>query len=77
MTNVTMSIDEELLKKARKVAIERNTSLNSLVREFLTSMVESETMHRELAVCELRQLYADSRAEVGDIIWTRDALHER
>lgn len=77
MSNITMSIDEELLKKARKVAIERNTSLNNLVREYLTTLVETENMQRELAVRELRQLYADSRAEVGEKTWTRDSLHER
>ena len=44
MTNITMSVDEKLIKKARKVAIERGISLTGMVREFLT-----EVAHRDEA----------------------------
>jgi predicted HicB family RNase H-like nuclease len=34
MTNLTLSINEKVLKKARIQALEQGTSLNALVREF-------------------------------------------
>ena len=77
MSNITMSIEESLLKKARKIAIERNSSLNSMVREYLHDLVASEEMHRELAVRELRELYNSGGAVVGEVRVSRDALHER
>ena len=39
MTNVTLSIDENLLRKARILALERGTSVNAMVREFIEKMV--------------------------------------
>jgi hypothetical protein len=37
--NVTVSLPDEVYRKARVKAAERNTSLSSLVREFLESLV--------------------------------------
>ena len=35
MTNVTFSIDDDVLRRARKVALERNTTVTQMLREFL------------------------------------------
>jgi len=35
MANLTITIDDELLKRARLRALERNTSVNALLREYL------------------------------------------
>ncbi len=40
MSNVTLSIPEELLKEGRKYAQKKNTSLNALIREALHKMVQ-------------------------------------
>jgi hypothetical protein len=42
MKNITLAIDEELLKRARQLAASRKTTLNALVRSLLTSEVEQE-----------------------------------
>ena len=39
MTNLTLTIDENLLRKARILAVERNTSVNAMVREFIEKTV--------------------------------------
>lgn len=39
MTNLTLTIDENLLRKARILALERNTSVNAMVREFIEKTV--------------------------------------
>ncbi|MEI6222958.1 MAG: DUF6364 family protein [bacterium] len=33
--NITLNVDEKLIKKARKKAIQQNTSLNKLVQQWL------------------------------------------
>ena len=74
--NLTLTIDEELLRSARKVALDRNTSVNQLVREFLEQLV-NEKDDRKLAAERLKEMFRNSRVEVGPITWTRDDLHER
>ena len=40
--NLTLSIDDELLAKARVLAAMRRTSVNEMVREFLAGLVDDE-----------------------------------
>ena len=37
--NLTLTIDEDLLRSARKVALDRDTSVNQLVRTYLSALV--------------------------------------
>jgi hypothetical protein len=39
MANVTFTVDEQTLRRARIVALERGTSVNAMVREFLERTV--------------------------------------
>jgi len=76
MKNVTIAIDEALLREARRIAAERSTSLNSLIREYLERLTERESRSRS-ARHRIAELCRHSTAEVGDRTWTRDELHER
>ena len=49
MTNLTLTIDEAQLRKARIVALERGTSVNALVREFIDNIVDETTRRSERA----------------------------
>jgi hypothetical protein len=77
MPNITMAIDGELLKKARKIAIDRDTSLTGLIRTYLEELVEKEEVLKEVAVNELESLFLSSKAVVGQKTWIRDELHAR
>ena len=77
MANVTLSIDDDLLKRARKIAIDRDTSFNGLVRRYVESLVAHEQRRRGLQIEELDRLFGESTATVGPVAWTRDELHER
>lgn len=77
MPNITISLDGDLLKKAKKIAIDRDTSFNGLVREYITGLVGREERKRLLKIEELDNLFAESSAVVGNKTWTRDDLHER
>jgi hypothetical protein len=74
--NVTIALDEAILRDARRIAAERSTSLNSLIREFLERLTLRESQSRT-ARQRIAQLCRDSKAEVGELTWTRDELHER
>ncbi|MEX2445153.1 MAG: DUF6364 family protein [Alkalispirochaeta sp.] len=77
MANVTISIDDDVLKRAKKIAIDHDTSFNGLVREYIESLVAGEQRRRDLQIEELDRLFAESSARVGPVTWSRDELHER
>jgi plasmid stability protein len=77
VTNLTLTIDDELLKRARIRALEQDTSVNALVREYLEQLAarrpEREGMGAFLAMTE--SIHAGSGP--GGRSWTRDELYER
>jgi hypothetical protein len=74
--NVTIAIDEATLRDARRIAAERSTSLNALIRDFLERLTQREA-HARRARRRIEELCRESTAEVGERGWTRDELHER
>jgi hypothetical protein len=77
MANVTISIDDDILKRAKKIAIDRDTSFNGLIRGYVESLVAYDQRRREMQIEELDKLFEESNADVGPVTWTRDELHER
>ena len=76
MKNVTLSVEEATLREARRIAAERSTSLNAMIREFLTELTERES-HAARARGRIRDLCSQTRARVGDRWWDRQDIHER
>jgi hypothetical protein len=74
--NLTLTLDEDLLRAARKVAIDRNTSVNQMVRDYLERVVR-ETDQRQTALVRLDEIFRTERIEVGRRTWKRQDLHER
>lgn len=77
MSNITVSIDDDIIKKVRKLAVERNTTLTALVRETLKLLAAREDYRTEELIAELNELFDAGNARVGDITWSREDLHER
>jgi hypothetical protein len=71
--NLTLSVDQELLERARQAAQAQGKSVNQLVREYL----EELTMAREIEA-ELNELRATAKTGHSQG-WTfdRDEIHER
>jgi len=74
MANVTISIEDDLLKKGRKYAQKHNTSLNSLIRRLLRKTVESGSNHW---LDECFSLMDQANVNSGGKKWDRDALYDR
>ena len=76
MKNLTLRIEEKTLETARRIAAERSTSVNSLVRGFLGDLARTQDRRLEVRK-ELIKLSRESEARIGNRIWNRDELHER
>ena len=75
--NITLSIDEELVRKVRKIAIDRNTTLTQMVRDYLTMVSERGELEKQQALSELDATFEECTGRMGPRTWTRDELHER
>jgi serine/threonine protein kinase HipA of HipAB toxin-antitoxin module len=75
--NLTMAFDEDLLKKARKIAVDKNTTVTGLIRTHLNNLVEQEKKDKKEIISELIGLFDRSKAVVGKKTWSREELHER
>ena len=73
--NITLSVDERLVRRARKKADAMGKSLNQLVRDYLERLAGSDDAERDVA--ELRQLSRRSRGHARRWRFDRDELHER
>ncbi|MFC1823830.1 hypothetical protein ACFL9T_14060 [Thermodesulfobacteriota bacterium] len=76
MTNITLKIDDELLKKARELAMKKKTSINAIVKAKIEEFV-SKDQSRDVALKGLDAFFRRSNARVGTKTWTRDDIHER
>jgi len=76
MANLTLSIDEQVLLEARKYALERRTTVNQLVRDYLADLSGQQERRR---IARQRLLAAMDRgiARIGPITWRREDLYER
>ncbi len=75
MSNLTLSIDDDLLQRAREAALRDRTSVNALVRDYLTRYADGKRRRFE-ALDALDALAADS-ASASETGWSRDELHGR
>ncbi|MEZ5276822.1 MAG: hypothetical protein R3F07_10625 [Opitutaceae bacterium] len=76
MKNLTLRVEEKDLEIARRVAAERATSVNSLVREFLADLAKTGDRRAEMRR-ELVALSRNSDARIGSSRWSRENLHDR
>lgn len=79
--NITLSIDEKILRQARRVALERDTSVNALVRDYLEKLVEDKKEDEKLrleALASLKQMSRNSGSKLGaDYKFDREEIYER
>lgn len=76
MANLTIAVEDDVLKKARLKALEQGTSVNALLRDYLTHFAGAHAVQQHAARGFLA-LAAKSKSRRGGRHWTRDELHER
>ena len=77
--NVTLSLEDKLVKEARKIAVERDTTLTGLIREHLQRLVEQNAAlgRRRRERETLERSFAKFKFKVGERKWKREDLHVR
>jgi len=73
MPNITISLDEELLKSGRKYAERHQTSINALIRKLLTQTVITDS---EGWIEECFQLMDRAEANSKGLKWRREDLYD-
>jgi hypothetical protein len=76
MKNITLSVDDGILAAVRRHAAERDSTVNALVREYLTNLAAHQG-RASRARARLRQLSRQSLGRLGRKTWTREDLHDR
>ena len=75
--NLTLHLSADLIRKAKVYAAERDTSINSLVKEFLERTVASEERLRAAGdrILEIARRGPHSTVDPGSI--RREEIHDR
>jgi hypothetical protein len=77
--NITLSLDDDLVKEVRKIAVERDTTLTGLIREYLLRLAaeDAQSGRRRRERQALRRSFDQFRFKIGRRTWTRADLHDR
>jgi hypothetical protein len=77
--NITLSLDDKLVKEVRKIAVERDTTLTGLVRAHLEALAaehaKSGQKRRDLEALE--RSFKRVQFRMGKKTWRREDLYER
>ena len=79
MANLTISVDEEVLKRARIRALEENTSVNAVLGRFLKEYARLDEIRRSrlAALDKLLRIADENPIDRGGRRWSRDELYDR
>lgn len=77
--NITLSLDEKLIKELRKIAVDRDTTLTGMVRDYLEIVAaeNSATGKKRRQREALSRTFEIFRFNVGGRSWSRADLHAR
>jgi predicted transcriptional regulator len=76
---VTLTLDDDLVKKVRKIAAERDTTLTGMVRDYLekTAAVEAASGRKRRERAALERSFETIQVHIGKPTWNRADLHVR
>jgi Family of unknown function (DUF6364) len=77
--NITLSLEDKLVKELRKIAVDRDTTLTGLVRDYLQKLAaENAASGRKRREREaLERSFKQVQFKVGKRTWRREDLYAR
>jgi antitoxin component of RelBE/YafQ-DinJ toxin-antitoxin module len=75
MTNITLSVDERVVREAREAAQAMGKSLNQVVREYLEQLAGKRQMAQDIE--DLRRLSDEAHGHSRGWKFNRDEIYER
>jgi hypothetical protein len=77
--NVTLALEDDLVKKVRKIAVDRDTTLTAMIRDYLETIAAEEAAsgrkRREREALE--RTFEKFQFKVGKHNWKRADLYAR
>jgi hypothetical protein len=77
MANLTVTIDDDLLRRARLRALEQGTSVNALLREYLEAFARAGSIRDARSRFAALARESSAASGPGGRQWTREELHDR
>ena len=74
--NITLSLDDDLIRKVRVIAAKRGTSVSALLRSELGRLVSEDEAFEAARQSALRRLRSGARLKSGRLP-SREELHDR
>lgn len=77
--NITLTLDNDLVKEVRKIASDRDTTLTGLVRGYLKQLAEenANTGRKKRELEALERSFERFRFKLGKKTWKREDLYDR
>ncbi len=77
--NITLTLDDKLVKEVRKIAADRDTTLTGLVRAYLEQVAEenAKSGRRKRELEALERSFERFQFELGKKTWRREDLYDR
>ncbi|HEV3198937.1 MAG TPA: hypothetical protein VGZ73_13560 [Bryobacteraceae bacterium] len=77
--NVTLSLKDDLVRRVRKLAVERDTTLTGLIREYLEKLAADEAAfgRKQREREALERSFEELQFRVGKRNWKRSDLYDR
>ena len=75
--NITLNVDEEIVKKVRKIAIDKDTTLTAMVRDYLTWVAKGDALERRQSIAALDESFEKLSRDMGPRNWSREDLYAR
>ena len=75
--DITLDIDDEVVRKVRRMADHRGTTLSAMVSDYLASVVERDVAARREHAAKFRESVDRYSRDMGPRTWTRDDLYDR
>ncbi len=72
--NLTIQLDEDLIRRAKVIAAERGTSVSGLVAQQITKLIEARDRYTTARASALEMMSAAT--DRGGRRWTREELYE-
>jgi hypothetical protein len=77
--NITLSLEDDLVKEVRKIAVERDTTVTGLVRTYLQELAAENAVsgRKRRERDALDRTFERFQLKIGKRTWTRADLHVR
>ena len=77
VANLTLAIDDDLLRRARIRAVQEGTSVNAVVRAYLMAYADTDSASMAMQrFLEIGDDHGDTGVSSGARAWTRSGLYD-